>query len=120
MTASSPKALAVFAMLALALCLLPRNSGADEFIRHQDWEKVTSAMSVLQLPPLQSVIGSYQSGADMVVVIRYPGGDEGNEWGVELRDWLVAFGIPLRDIELLPGSGMPGAIAINAEPRNTY
>jgi len=120
MTTSRPKAPAVCVTLALALCLSPPYSGADDFIRHQDWEKVSSAMSVLQIPPLQSVIGSYQSGADMIVVIRYPGGDEGSKWGVELRDWLVAFGIPLGDIELLPGSGMPGAIAINAEPRNTY
>ena len=120
MTTSSLKTLVVSMPLVVALCTLPGRSNAAGFVHHQDWEKVTSAVSVLQLPPLQSVIGSYQSGKDMIVVVRYPGGDDGNEWAIELRDWLVAFGIPLSDIELQPGSGMPGAIAINAERRSAY
>ncbi len=96
------------------------SSGAAELIQRQDWEKVTSAVSVLQIPALQRVFGSFESGEDMIIVIQYPGGDAGNEWAIELRDWLVAFGIRLDRIELQPGSGVPGAIAIEAEPRSNY
>lgn len=106
--------------LALLGFAWPRISDAAEFIQRADWEKVASAMSVLQLPALQRVVGTYEAGQGMIIVIRYPGGDQGNEWAIELRDWLVAFGIGLEDIELQPGSGMPGAIAIAAEPRDIY
>ena len=117
MTSGAPKALAAAAVL---LCLQPAESSAEDYISLNDWARVSSAISVLQLPPLQRVVGRYQSGTDMVVVIQYPGGDEGSARAVELRDWLVSFGIPLGDIELHPGSGMPGAIAVSAEPRSAY
>jgi len=103
--------------LSLLSTMWPRSSDAVEYIQHQDWEKVASAVSVLQIPSLQRVVGSYESGKDMIIMIRYPGGDEGNEWAIELRDWLVSFGVAMEDIELQPGSGMPGAIAIDAESR---
>lgn len=111
---------ATLTALVLVVCAWCETAVAAEFIQRQDWEKVSSAVSVLQLPPLQRVVGSYESGKDMLIVIRYPGGDEGNRWAIELRDWLVAFGIGVEDIELQPGSGMPGAIAIVAEPRSAW
>lgn len=107
-------------LLALFVCVWSATAGAVEFIPLQDWEKVTSAVSVLQLPPLQRVVGKYESGKDMRIVIRYPGGDAGNQWAMELRDWLVSFGISVEDIELEPGSGRPHAIAIDAEPRSAW
>ncbi len=107
-------------IIMLTVSVWSASSGAAELIQRQDWEKVTSAVSVLQLPALQRVFGSFESGADTIIVIQYPGGDAGNEWAIELRDWLVAFGIRHDRIELQPGSGVPGAIAIEAEPRSSY
>ena len=107
-------------IIMLTVSAWPASSGAAELIHRHDWEKVTSAVSVLQLPALQRVFGSFESGEDMLIVIQYPGGDAGNAWAIELRDWLVAFGIRLDKIELQPGSGVPGAIAIRAEPRSNY
>lgn len=120
MSASRVKATGSLSALATLFLLFVGNSHAAEFINQQDWEKVTSAVSVLQLPPLQRVVERYHSGKDMVLVIQYPGGDQGSEWAAGLRDWLVSFGIPLADIELQPGSGRPGAIAVDAEPRRIY
>jgi type IV pilus biogenesis protein CpaD/CtpE len=107
-------------VLTLAVSVGCVSPAAAELIHRHDWSRVTSAISVLQLPALQRVIDRYESGEDMVIVIRYPGGDDGNAWAIELRDWLVSFGISSKKIELQPGSGAPGAIAIDAEPHLGY
>ena len=120
MTFGVSKAAATLSAVAVLLYLQPGKSSADDFIFLNDWARVSSAVSGLQLPPLQRVVTRYESGKDMVVVIQYPGGDEGSARAVELRDWLVSFGIQIEDIELHPGSGMPGAIAVSAEPRGVY
>ncbi len=97
----------------------PTVSDAQEFIYRQDWDQVTSAVSVLQLPALQRAVSRYESTLNSNMVIRYPGGDDGNAWAVELRNWLVSLGVSLDRIKLQPGSGVPEAISIRIEPRGS-
>jgi len=42
------------------------------------------------------------------LVIRYPGGEAGLVWASELRDWLVALGVPPAALSLAPGAGGEG------------
>lgn len=88
---------------------------ADEFIYYQDWIKVKNATTLLQIPALQRVVNEFEKKEQSRIVIRHPGGDGGNEWALELRDWLVALGISTEEIQLQPGSGVPQAIAITTE-----
>ena len=88
-----------------------------ELIYRQDWTRITSATSVLQLPALARVVREFEADEDVVIVIQYPGGDDGNQWAFELRDWLVALGIGSSKIKLRPGSGAPDAIMIKTEPQ---
>jgi len=107
-------------IMMAALLSWPALSAAEEFIYRQEWDQVQSAMSVIQLPALQRVVSQFESTPDSILVIRYPGGDAGNAWAFELRNWLVALGISLDEIHLLPGSGVPQAISIKVEPRSDY
>jgi len=53
------------------------------------------------------------------VTIRYPGGDKGNAWALELREWLVALGIPSNYIVLEPGSGGQDRLLLLLEAGDT-
>lgn len=106
-------------LLAVIVCW-PTLSAAQEFIYRRDWDQVRSAVSVLQLPALQRVVSRYEMVPNSNMVIRYPGGDDGNAWAIELRNWLVALGVGLDVIELQPGSGAPQAISIKIEPRSSF
>ena len=109
----------VFVLLA-AIVAWPTLSAAQEIIYRRDWDQVRSAVSVLQLPALQRVVSRLEMAPNANMVIRCPGGDEGNAWAIELRNWLVALGISLDVIELQPGSGLPQAISIKIEPRSSF
>lgn len=96
----------------IAMVATPSPGLADEVIHYQDWVRVRTAVGVLQLPALQRVVNEFEAGENSRIAIRYPGGDEGNAWAIELRDWLVSLGISSGDIVLQPGSGVPRAIVI--------
>lgn len=98
-----------------ALLIFSVTLKADELIYYKDWIKVKNATTLLQIPALQRVVNEFEKKEESKIVIQYPGGDEGNEWAIELRDWLVALGISSEEIQLQPGSGVPQAIAIKTE-----
>lgn len=85
---------------------------ADQVIRHSDWVNVRNAVAVVQLPALQRVVSDFESVEGSKIIVRYPGGDAGNAWAIELRDWLVSLGVGSGDIRLEPGSGVPESIVI--------
>lgn len=103
-------------ILLTTLISWPALSAAQEVIYRQDWDQVSSAVSVLQLPALQRAVRQFELTPNSNIVIRHPGGDDGSAWAVELRNWLVSLGVSLDVIELQPGSGVPQAISIGIEP----
>ena len=105
-----------FLYVALMATLVWSDIGyGEERIYRQDWLKIANATTMLQLPALQRVVSQFEAGDDLKIVIQYPGGDQGNQWAIELRDWLVSLGISSSDIELQPGSGIPETIVIKTE-----
>ena len=92
-------------------------AGAAELLSHAEWPIVRSGSTLLNMPALQRVVTKMDRMEDGRLVIRYPGGDRGNAWAVELRDWLVALGIGSELIVLEPGSGIPDTIVLYAEAR---
>lgn len=103
------------AVILAAMLACSTTSYADELIYYRDWVKVKKATSVLQLPALQRVVSQFETNEKSKIVVQYPGGDEGNEWAIELRNWFVALGISSDEILLQPGSGVPQAIVIKTE-----
>ncbi|GAG20400.1 unnamed protein product, partial [marine sediment metagenome] len=75
-------------ILLAAIVSWPTLSTAQELIYRRDWDQVRSAVAVLQLPALQRVVNQYEMVPNSNMVIRYPGGDDGNAWAIELRNWL--------------------------------
>ncbi|HAD37075.1 MAG TPA: hypothetical protein EYO29_08890 [Gammaproteobacteria bacterium] len=71
----------------------------------EDWPARRTTKTVLSLPPVKQLLALFVENPRQQVTIRYPGGDKGNAWALELREWLVALGIPSSYIVLEPGSG---------------
>ena len=77
----------------------------EHIIRHVDWPQQRNTETVLSLTAVQGLLDTYQEDKRHKITIRHPGGDYGDAWAQELRDWLVALGIPSGQMLLEPGSG---------------
>lgn len=79
---------------------------AEEWLRPRDGERV------LGFNALAAAVHAWDFSPGSVITIRYPGGDEGALWAVQLRDWLVALGVPSAAIQTAPGNERTDALSI--------
>ena len=84
-------------------------------LNYQDWPERRSADAVLELDPVRAVLSVFSEDGRQNVIVRYPGGDGGNAWALEFREWLVALGVPSYFITLEPGSGGADRLLILVE-----
>ncbi len=106
----------------LALCALSGVAIADIEVQiaHYEWPQDSSVDDVLQIPQFRSALAHYDELENAQLIIRYPGGDEGNSWAVALRNSLVSLGIPQSDILLEPASGIPETIVLIVAELSDY
>ncbi len=69
------------------------------------WPEQRNSGSVLALTQINAILSQFDEVQAHRITIRYPGGDLGNAWALEVRDWLVALGTPSDAVILEPGSG---------------
>ena len=84
-------------------------------LRYQDWPERRSAHAMLELDPVRAVLSVFSEKEGQNVIVRHPGGDGGNAWALEFREWLVALGVPSYFITLEPGSGGADRLLILVE-----
>ena len=104
----------IFATAIVAACLTASAAVADFEARlfHYEWPQPVSIDAVLSIPQLRSAVNEFGESSDSLLIIRYPGGDAGNAWALEVRDTLVGLGIQSSDIVVEPASGEPDSIQI--------
>lgn len=102
----------VLSGLATSVSFAQDTNQEREILTKTDWPKVRTGQSVMALESLQRVVTRFEVAAKPVILIRFPGGNLGNAWAFELRDWFVALGIPSNQIRLEPGSGVPDGMAL--------
>ncbi|MGM0564379.1 MAG: hypothetical protein ACQES2_08615 [Pseudomonadota bacterium] len=107
----------VVMLLCLALVPLPLLSAEGERVLSRDsWERPRSASMVSQLPAVRSAVATWsEAPRTRRIHLNYPGGESGNLWALELRDWLVALGIPGEAIVLNSGVSDANQLAIQVE-----
>ncbi|HKJ08011.1 MAG TPA: hypothetical protein VKA76_02890 [Gammaproteobacteria bacterium] len=71
------------------------------------------------MQPLAQAVQALTRVPNAVLVINYPGGEQGSLWAHGLRSWLVALGIPSRRLRLAPGSQREDALDIQVVHRGT-
>lgn len=99
------------------LLLVLHPAAAAELLTRADWPAVRSGTAIVRIPALQRVVRKFESMKQGIIVIQYPGGDRGNAWALELRNWLVALGVASNQVLLEPGSGYPDTMVIFAKER---
>ncbi len=69
-----------------------------------EWARPRSGDIIPEMAPVRSAVSYWGRGVDALIIIRHPGGDSGELWAAELRDWLISLGVPSDYIRLVPGT----------------
>lgn len=109
-------ALRAVALAACALCVLPVGLvQADESegwtLDAATWARPRSGRAVVSMAPLPRAVRQWSEMPEARIVIHYPGGEDGELWAFELRDWLVALGVPSGHLRTEAG-GNPGHLRL--------
>lgn len=84
-------------------------------LRASDWARPRSGAALVGMAPLPQVIRAWSADAERDIVILHAGGEEGELWARELRDWLVALGVPGERVRRVVGG--PGPHGLQLELR---
>ena len=85
-----------------------------------EWPQVATADAVLQIPQLRQAVLRLFDSASSTLIIRYPGGDAGNNWGESLRAILISLGIESERILLQPGTGIEDTLLVIVNDSQTF
>ena len=96
----------IFASLTLSLLISIKVNaqGANIELRAESWDIPRHGEALLTVPELSMVMQKWMLDPSRTIELRYPGGEEGELWVEELKDWFVSLGVPSGIIQLTPGS----------------
>lgn len=101
--------------LGLVVVLLvpaPAALAASWTLDASTWARPRDGRAVLSMRPLPQVVRAWSQSPSSRIVIHFPGGEDGELWAHELRDWLVALGVPSERVALT-GGGEPDALGLD-------
>jgi len=81
-------------------------------ISRYDWPDRSSADSMLFIPQLKRAVSHLLDSENSTLIVRFPGGDAGNDWAIELQNNLISLGIESDRIVLQPGSGIEETLLV--------
>ena len=106
----------IFKVSSFILVLLISTSvfaeNVDTVLRAETWDIPRHGEVMLNVPELASVMQSWMVDPLQNIELRYPGGEEGELWVEELKDWFVSLGVPSNVIQVSPGSNAEDIINI--------
>lgn len=82
-------------------------------LRAETWELSRHGEKLIKNAELSALVQAWSTQVDARLEIRYPGGEEGELWSEELKNWLVSLGIPSAAMQSLPGSEAADIINIH-------
>lgn len=98
----------VFGLLLAGLLLAGGGAAANSVriftLSADEWARPRSGDIIPEMAPVRSAVSYWGRGVDALMIIRHPGGDSGELWAAELRDWLISLGVPSDYIRLVPGT----------------
>lgn len=77
-----------------------------------DWARPRSGAALVGMAPLPSVVRAWSGAEDKDIAILHAGGEEGELWARELRDWLIALGVPGNRVRLVVGGSGPATLKL--------
>ncbi|MDZ7829612.1 MAG: hypothetical protein U5K33_09060 [Halofilum sp. (in: g-proteobacteria)] len=82
-----------------------------------EWARPRSGATLVGMAPLPSVVRAWSSADDKDIAILHAGGEEGELWARELRDWLIALGVPGNRVRLVIGGSAPASLELELRPQ---
>lgn len=81
-----------------------------------EWSRPRSGSALVEMQPVADAVRAWHAAGDSArLVLVHAGGEAGGLWAAELRDWLVALGLPPRAVQLAPGGQPAGRLEIRLE-----
>jgi len=102
----------IFLCLGLLLTLNVHADSRSVELHAETWDISRQGEALLRVPELSSIIRLWMTDPAQNIELRYPGGEEGELWVEELKDWMVSLGVPSSAIEPVPGSDAQDVINI--------
>ena len=81
-------------------------------LTEEQWDLVKQGEQLLTMPMMQQVVVAWSLQQGQAIELRYPGGEEGELWVEELKDWLISLAIPSKYLFSVAGSGKADVIII--------
>ncbi|MCK4709659.1 MAG: hypothetical protein KAU21_13655 [Gammaproteobacteria bacterium] len=81
-------------------------------ITAEQWAIPRHGERMLKLPEMKQLVSQWQQNTQQIIEISYPGGENGELWLRELKDWLIALGIASAKIKSIAGSGSKDIIKL--------
>ncbi len=98
-------------ILGMAMLLAPFWAAAnDNVLTAEQWELSRQGEKLVNLSVLRNTINAWTESEKHIIELQYPGGEEGELWANELKDWLISLGVPSKYLILIPGSGQDDII----------
>lgn len=67
-----------------------------------EWSRPRTGERVRNLPAVNAAVNAWLAEPNARIELRHASGEQGSLWAAELRDWLIALGIPREKIDILP------------------
>jgi len=99
-------------ILALLVTVNVFAEDVNTMLRAETWDIPRHGEALLNVPELSSVMQTWMVDPKQKIELRYPGGEEGELWVEELKDWFVSLGVPSNVIQVSPGSNAEDIINI--------
>ena len=81
-------------------------------LQAEQWELSRNGERLLGIDGIAKVVEDWSTDSSQQIELQYPGGEEGELWVYQLRDWLVALGVPSVNLVAVPGSGQGDVIRL--------
>lgn len=105
-------------VIVLLLVVCEITQAEQQFLLSEEkWSRPRSATVVKNYPVVQKLVHSWLKDTQQQrIELRYPGGEEGSLWAEEVKDWLIAMGIPSHKLDTYPGHPQQGEVALVVLP----
>lgn len=112
----------LIAISLLLMLILPAQANSLRIysVSADEWSRPRNGAVIAEFDAIRAAVTYWEKAADNAIMIRYPGGDSGDIWATELRDWLVSLGIPADYIELVSGSQSADEIRLIVGKRSDF
>lgn len=107
--------LALKACLFAMCVLISINTSAQSVnieLHAETWDVPRHGENLLKVPELAKIVKLWMENPHQKIELRYPGGEEGELWVEELKDWMVSLGMPSSLFQTSPGSSAEDIINI--------